>query len=1155
MENQKKNYEEDIDFIDINNIELFLMKSGYLTKNIWTKENSNLFDWNKANEILLGFEFNENISSTEASVKYGDKIQWINKIFKIDTTIEELYQQYNHYTSTNISFIKFINNFIMLEIILKNFFNIINNNNEQDINNIFNQEIIINDIELNPSLHDKNNLGLKQKLELIYKKISQNATFKCKDANSKLITILFLLSNGSSFSVDKNIPQITNLMNLFTIYNKIYVNDIHISLILFLNVIICINLCIYANKKKSHFKNLNFDNSNFSNYYYQDLTKNNNSDKVSKNEHKNEDSKTHISLFIFDNDIISYNGDYFLELILFQNCLKIFSIYHLNKNQIKMTINLNIDTLIEIILFFDNITINSNTNTIKINNNIINNNSLNKNIIKVSNLSLLIKHNISKCFSFFNFNELIINVTNFKDENKIKEINVKYLELIQKTKKLYFQDSTTILNHINIIKTDKNNQLDNTKKSDTDILFIEFKTLIYLLNYYHKNKDAKKKLQFYCFKFRFFKCSIFREGQKEIQIYFDYSSIKERILQKFLKDISNILSLIKQYEAVIIALYEFKLYNIIFRVCQTNFSSNYINFYFTIIIKKLVSFIEDNKYSRITIYDSKLKTYEQNMLVYIKDNAIKQKARINSLKEMFNESIFNNKFKVFNGYLKELVDDWDIIIIGEDIKYNNLVYSKNVNILFLNIVKEEKDNLLQNFIAGSSIIKMSIGMSVNPMGKGEDIINPPKNNLVSYEYLNILMYITNDEDFSDKILKFSEDLKNDSNCVLNNEITIVCERFFFEEKMVMNSRIKGGSKPIYNCIDNYYLVCDTKKKDDILKYDIYITKKYIILSNNIICEVSDNCSQLIYSFISTLSSIIELILYIFKNKEIDPPEKFFYIQKIQKDFYLLEYKKTDIFIKKLKSYDSLLFFNDKKSEPLFCLFKENNEYNNELFYDLFLRIFLNLNKVVELNKLNETFFEKIHKNMFYQNYDMYKLMALSYNAFLSFNDLFINNNYLELSKNDKFEMCYIIPYDVDSEQKKDNYIQILSRQKNKNLMVKHVNIYDYNLSNSFIFKNANELKMNYKKAEFFINYHKYSNEIQNSIKNNLKFVYKIIKNKIKEKKNIRKIMKNIKEFYYDKDCVAIYNSSTAFLEKLLFEFNTNQIKIKEVTVSRPDFHI
>ena len=73
-------------------------------------------------------------------------------------------------------------------------------------------------------------------------------------------------------------------------------------------------------------------------------------------------------------------------------------------------------------------------------------------------------------------------MTNFKDENKIKEINVKYLELIQKTKKLYFQDSTTILNHINIIKTDKNNQLDNTKKSDTDILFIEFKTLIYLLN-------------------------------------------------------------------------------------------------------------------------------------------------------------------------------------------------------------------------------------------------------------------------------------------------------------------------------------------------------------------------------------------------------------------------------------------------------------------------------------------------------------------------------------------------------------------------------------------------------------------------------------------------------------------------------------------------
>jgi hypothetical protein len=266
---------------------------------------------------------------------------------------------------------------------------------------------------------------------------------------------------------------------------------------------------------------------------------------------------------------------------------------------------------------------------------------------------------------------------------------------------------------------------------------------------------------------------------------------------------------------------------------------------------------------------------------------------------------------------------------------------------------------------------------------------------------------------------------------------------------------------------------------------------------------------------------------------------------------------SNIFIKKLKSYDSLLLLNAKKSIPLFCLLvdKDNNEFNTEHFLDLFLRLFLNLNKVIESNKLNETFFEKIHKNMFFQNYDIYKLIALSYDAFISFNDLFINNNYLQISKDDKFEMCYIIPYDVESEQKKENFKKILDYKKNNKLIVKNINIYDYNLTNSFIFNNTNELKMNYQKAEFFINYHRSSNEIQNSIKNNLMYVYKKIKDKKIEKKNIKKIMKNIKELYFEKDCISLYSSNISNFEKLLIEFNTNQIKIKAVKLDHRAFHI
>ena len=81
--------------------------------------------------------------------------------------------------------------------------------------------------------------------------------------------------------------------------------------------------------KKSIIKNNTILNSyNYSNYYYTkiDLQKN------SINEQQSDETNEHINLFLFDNDIIKYGGDNFSELLLFQNCLKIFSIYHLSKN-------------------------------------------------------------------------------------------------------------------------------------------------------------------------------------------------------------------------------------------------------------------------------------------------------------------------------------------------------------------------------------------------------------------------------------------------------------------------------------------------------------------------------------------------------------------------------------------------------------------------------------------------------------------------------------------------------------------------------------------------------------------------------------------------------------------------------------------------------
>ena len=142
--------------------------------------------------------------------------------------------------------------------------------------------------------------------------------------------------------------------------------------------------------------------------------------------------------------------------------------------------------------------------------------------------------------------------------------------------------------------------------------------------------------------------------------------------------------------------------------------------------------------------------------------------------------------------------------------------------------------------------------------------------------------------------------------------------------------------------------------------------------------------------------------------------------------------------------------------------------------------------------------------MFFQNYDIFKLIALSYDAFCTFNDFFINNNYLQISKNDKFETCYIMPYEVESEQKNIKFNQILERKNKNELIVKNIIIYDFNLTNSFIFNNANDLKMNYQKAEFFVHYYEKSNVIQNSIKDKLIYVYQKLISKKTKKKALKK---------------------------------------------------
>jgi hypothetical protein len=192
----------------------------------------------------------------------------------------------------------------------------------------------------------------------------------------------------------------------------------------------------------------------------------------------------------------------------------------------------------------------------------------------------------------------------------------------------------------------------------------------------------------------FFKCTINRNKKKqEIQIYYDYSNIREKNLFNFLKNSDNILFLISKYIEVINLLLDFKQYNSVLRVSQTNFLSQQLTFYFKIITKRIIDYIESIKYSKIEIYEKKLSNYNPKMLVYIKNDTINKKMRIGQIKQIINNPIHYQKIKIFENFVEHLEENFDIIIISNNIKEFRLLRTFDDNKLFIYINKEIPNNL------------------------------------------------------------------------------------------------------------------------------------------------------------------------------------------------------------------------------------------------------------------------------------------------------------------------------------------------------------------------------------------------------------------------------------------------------------------------------
>ena len=1184
---QKKINENEINYqnelkIDINDISTLLYKSGFLTYEINEEEILNILNSDTKNCITDIFEFNSSITIKEASSKYKDLIKSLNLLIKEDLkyNLESLYNQYLEYVESSMPLNDFLNCLIMLNYILTKFKEVLNLQENDDCKNIFQLDKKISIISIDKINESYEKDAISYKLERIYEKIENNPEYKENKVNKSIIILIYIISLDGQILVDKETTILTNLLQKLNLYNKIYISNIHLSLILYIQIVLFINMYInnsnkskknYVPNSKSRFqefsrnepiknnKNSNFTfvkNNNLSKYSNKTqilstnrkLNYNGKNSKIDTNESKNNVyNEDLLNFYLFKDELNkkkSIGNDE--TIILFQNYLKYFSFYILSKNKIQAEFNLSFESIDD----FRNILL-KNYYSQEENENIFN--DINENVVNKLNINpydILTKEDISTIFSSFNINELIIKFMDFGNKSQIEFITSKFIDIINKSNLCYFQEPVnSFIKNKKDEKTKSNKSVEYLTIKD---LFTQFDILYFYLIFFHKHHEKKCITKSINIKFNAFKCIINHENKK-IQIFFNYSLVKEKTLFHYLKHSCNILNLEEKYTDIITSLKEFKQYDSSIRLCQNNFRSNQVSFIFTLLTKIVINFVNENKLAqKITILETELNNFNPNLQVFIKDENMKLKNRIFLIKQMIYHQTFGNKFFVLLNYLESLSQIWNLIVISDNENEFKLLRTFEDNKLFFYISHDKTNtNINQNSMDNN----INIDNNSTKSKKNLDI-----------EYVNVIMYFKNDENIFSKGLSFIEELASDKDSILEYKFSLICDRFFLESNILMEPKMKKNVKIMYSLIDDLFMIAKNIKSDyeinendendqdnEYYNYDIYIADSFIAVANYHMYNMKEDekYSRIIFEYLSILSSCIEFILYILKNKDIYIP-KFIYLLRTNKDnYYMFEYKESNMFIKKVKEFNSLISLKTKDCYPLLCFLskKEQTKYtiSNDNFYDVFLRLFLNLNKVVDSkDKLNEVFLHKIHKNIFYEYYDSFILIAFSYEAINFFNDFLIKNEYLTITKGEKFDKCYIVLTE-DIIQKKQNYKILLNNLKDENnTIIKKFIVFDFNFKASYFFVNKNYSFLGFHKAEFLINeeINQIKSKIIPDLNINLNAIYKIFKSKLNSKEQINKIVSRIKLFMIGDEKISIYNSNSKSYENILEEYIKEKNKMK-----------
>ena len=1081
----------------INHITNFFNSIEFTSNYSFNDKQKNLIE-NIKTDLTEIFESDRNITITDASVKHSELFHSLSNIFKFNINIDKLYNMYIEYSKGQITVFQFINWLIFIDIILENFRELFAN---ISLDNILKNKIEIYEIE---SLSYNNII-----LDEIYKNLLNEKDEETKNYIS-IVIFIFVCSFCNKF----NLLGITSTnLDLFTknvaIYNRFYISNFNYSIILYLEMIIYTNLFIISKggKDKIIKTNSNFHSRNKAHSLNPKNSKSNTITSFSGNNIRNnlnfERNCEIENCYFFDCSIIKCDYNDIVKTLIFQSYLKYYFFFHLSKNNIKLVINITIENP-KVILNYSSI-----DSSIKIFSSV-------EPTIKHLNfekLNLLNKSNLSLIFKNFTFDQIIINILGFNNNDIIKNFVVNYEEIISKSKNFYFQEQA---------------QLNQSEFSSTIVyLFYEWELLNDLLIFYSKKKNNN---QIITFRFNTFKC-IINKITKDIDLYFNFSIIKEKEIFIYFKKTQNFISYISKVLIILESLQNYKQYNIGIRLFQNNFRSHQLKLYLQLYIKTIIDYVEELELKNFIIYEKKFENYNENMQCFLNDSLLKKKIKLSKFKSLI-KKIKYPQLQFLINYTNELTEDWDVVVISDNSKEFNLVRTYDDNKIFFYLCKEDVTNV--------TIQK-------------EDT-----------EYLKIIMYLSSNRSSYENGMNLINSIRNDKENFLSLHVTLICDRFYLENNFLMENKMKKYIKILYQIVDDIYLIAknissneESNELKEYFNYDVYIADSFINVVNfhQYNLEKDNNYCNFIYEFLSILSSCIELILYILKNKDIYIP-RFIYMIRIFEDYYSFEYKQSNIFIKKIKLFNSVFSLNIKNSTPLFCILskKAKTEYtqNNDNFYDVFLRLFLNLNKVVDnQDTLNQVFFQKIHKNIFYEYYDSFIPFAFSYESYFLFSDIFLSNNYLEISHNDLFDKCYIIPFETKLNREKLLKIASLTQ------LTKQLIVFNFNFPVGYTFNKRQYTYFSFHKVDYFLDEIINCN-IKNYKKNEIKilgYIGKYLDNKKTNKENKNKILKNLMTLIRKNDKFEIYSFEAKEFENIIDNYTKEKMKIQTQKVEMRVFQL